>query len=244
MRSAVERALMALARGRPVMAYDADGREEETDLLVASEFITSEVVRTLRQEAGGLICATLPFQFARKVGLPLLEEALDKLRPHYPLFDDLLRGSPAYDTRSAFSISVNHRRAYTGITDKDRALTIATLPKVCREASEASDEWARKLFASEYRSPGHVPLLVAENPLLEARRGHTELATALTIMAGLVPTATLCEMMGDHGGALPKSEAKKYALARNLVFVEGQEILEAWRIWSGSWLQESLISST
>ncbi len=243
MRPQVGRALEALARGRPVLVYDADGREEETDLILPSEFVTSAFVRTMRREAGGLICSTLPYHFAKKLGLPLLEEALEKLEPDYPIFRDLLRGSLPYDARSAFSISINHRRTYTGVTDRDRSLTISTLAAVFREAVEGSDEWARRLFAAEFRSPGHIPLLIADDPLLEGRRGHTELSTALTIMAGVLPTATLCEMMGDHGGALPKGEAKKYATDRNLVFIEGQEVLEAWRKWSGSWLQESLISS-
>ncbi|MCJ2519714.1 MAG: 3,4-dihydroxy-2-butanone-4-phosphate synthase [Candidatus Thermoplasmatota archaeon] len=243
MSSSVERALRALAGGSPILVYDADGREEETDLVIPSEFITPIFVKSMRKEAGGLICSTLPFQVASKLGLPLLEEALARLEPHYPLFGDLVSGPLPYDTRSAFSISVNHRKAYTGITDRDRALTISALAGVCGEVMEATVEWARRLFTSEFRSPGHVPILIAENPLLEGRRGHTELATALTIMAGVLPTATLCEMMGDQGGALPRVEAKKYARDRNLVFIEGQEVLEAWGKWSGSWQQESLISS-
>ncbi len=241
--SEVRGALEALARGRPVLVYDADGREGETDLVVASQFITPSIVRTFRKDGGGLVCVTLPHDVAKRIGLPLLEDALRRLGDHYPLLGDLLKGSPPYDARSAFSITVNHRGTYTGITDRDRALTISRLAQVCAEAMESNGMKAHSAFAREFRSPGHVHLLIASNPLLESRKGHTELATALTMMAGLIPTATLCEMMADEGGALPKEEAKKYARGRNLVFVEGQEILEAWGKWSGSWLRESLISS-
>jgi 3,4-dihydroxy 2-butanone 4-phosphate synthase len=243
MNSVVEGALKALVRGRPILVYDADGREEETDLVVPSEFVTPATVRTMRSEAGGLICATLPSPVARKVGLPLMEVLLQHLAPTFPILRGLLEGAPPYDSRSAFSLTVNHRATYTGVTDRDRALTISALARVCGEASEASDGWARELFAKEFRSPGHVHLLIASEPLLEARKGHTELATALTIMAGVVPSATLCEMMADDGGALSRMDAKKYARARNLVFVEGQQIIEAWRKWSGSWLRASSISS-
>ena len=55
----VERALESLRRGAFVLVYDADGREEETDLAIASEFVTAAAIRTLRKEAGGLICATV-----------------------------------------------------------------------------------------------------------------------------------------------------------------------------------------
>ncbi len=244
MSSVVERSLLDLSRGRPILVYDADGREGETDIVVPSEFVTAATIRTLRKEAGGFICATVPHQLARRLGLPLIEEALDRLKGHYPVFQKLVSGSPPYDSRSSFSVTVNHRRTYTGVTDRDRALTISSLARVFREVADYSESWAQQVFSSEFRSPGHVPLLITDDPLLEGRRGHTELGTALAIMAGVTPTVTLCEMMGDREGALSKEGAKKYARDRNLVFTEGREIVEAWRRWSGSWLQESLISST
>jgi len=39
-------------------------------------------------------------------------------------------------------------------------------------------------------------------------------------------------MLGDDGRALGREDAKRYAEARTLVFLEGREILEAWRAWS------------
>lgn len=243
MSSTVERALTDLSRGRPVLVYDADGREGETDVVFPSEFVTAGTIKTLRKDAGGFICATIPHKMAEKLGLPLMEEALSRLSHDYPLFEDLVKGSPPYDARSSFSVTVNHRKTYTGITDRDRALTISSLARVLREVADYSSGWAQRIFASEFRSPGHVPLLITDDPLLKAREGHTELATALMIMGGVTPTATLCEMMGEGDGALPKEDAKKYATDRNLVFVEGREVVEDWRRWSGSWLQESLISS-
>src|SRR5947209_4448747 len=57
--TSIERALDALRAGRAVLVYDADGREEETDAVLASQFVTPDLVRFLRKEAGGLICTTL-----------------------------------------------------------------------------------------------------------------------------------------------------------------------------------------
>ncbi len=48
-------------------------------------------------------------------------------------------------------------------------------------------------------------------------------------MAGLVPSATVCEMMGEDGKALSKEEAKAYAGEHNLVFLEGAEVVDAWK---------------
>jgi 3,4-dihydroxy 2-butanone 4-phosphate synthase len=55
------------------------------------------------------------------------------------------------------------------------------------------------------------------------------LATALVIMAGLVPSATVCEMMGEDGRALSKEEAKAYAKKQGLVFLEGAQVVDAWK---------------
>ena len=212
--------------------YDGDGREEETDLTIASEFVTPRSITTLRKEAGGLICTTLSGDVHRKIGLPLMADVLKEARAAYPLLDAVSAEEWKYDRHSAFSLSVNHRDTFTGVTDKDRALTIARLAAIAREAVRQENGWAAHAFAEEFRSPGHVPLLNAAEPLLMARKGHTELTTALTIMAGLAPSATICEMMSDEGRARSKEEAKAYAREHNLVFLEGQDIVRAWQSWS------------
>ncbi len=48
-------------------------------------------------------------------------------------------------------------------------------------------------------------------------------------MAGLVPSATVCEMMGDDGNALSKEEARAYAAGQGLPFLDGADIVKAWK---------------
>src|SRR5437867_2454943 len=117
--------------------------------------------------------------------------------------------------------------------ETDRAQTISRFAVLVGEARRHENGGGREALGREFRSPGHVPLLNAADRLLADRRGHTELATALVTMAGLIPTATICEMMGDDGRALSKEDAKEYARERTLVFLEGQDVIEAWRAWSG-----------
>src|SRR2546426_2240289 len=229
---AVERALAALRAREFVLVYDAEGREEETDLAIASEFVTPAAIRTLRKEAGGWICATVPPDARDKLGLPFLADVLRSSADRYPILEGLVPASLPYDRRSAFSITVSHRDTYTGVTDDDRARTISRFAEITREALRRENGWAQHAFAEEFRAPGHVALLNPAAGLLAERRGHTELSTALVSMAGLVPSATICEMLGDDGRALRKADAKAYAGAQNLVFLEGREILEAWRAWS------------
>jgi len=228
----LEQALDALRRGAFILIYDGDGREEETDLTIASEFVTPAAIRTLRKEAGGLICTTLSGEVRARLGLPFMAEVLRRAGDAYPILSAVSTEDMKYDRHSAFSISVNHRDTFTGVTDVDRATTIARIATIAREAIRRENGWAAHVFADEFRSPGHVPLLNATQPLLEERRGHTELTTALMLMAGLAPSATICEMMADDGRALSKEDAKAYARERNLVFLEGQDIVRAWRSWS------------
>jgi 3,4-dihydroxy 2-butanone 4-phosphate synthase len=228
----VPEAIAALRRGEFVLVYDGDGREAETDLTIASEFVTPAAVRALRKEAGGFVCMTLSAEVQKRIGLPFMTEVLRKAGSTYPILEGVAKEDFKYDLHSAFSIAVNHRDTFTGVTDVDRAKTIARLAAIAKEAVKRENGWAAHAFAAEFRSPGHVPLLNAAEPLLEARRGHTELTTALMIMAGLAPTATICEMIADDGRALSKEDAKAYARARNLAFLEGQDIVRAWRSWS------------
>src|SRR2546422_2733824 len=120
----------------------------------------------------------------------------------YPVLDAISKEDMKYDRHSAFSISVNHRDTFTGVTDVDRAKTISRFAAIAREATKRENGWAAHVFADEFRSPGHVPLLNAVDPLLVERRGHTELTTALMLMAGRAPPATLCGMIAGDGPGL------------------------------------------
>lgn len=229
---AVARALDALQGGRPVLLYDADGREEETDLVVASRFATPAMVRTMRTQAGGLICTTLHPTLHQALGLPYLVDVLAEAGRTNPLMAELARGTVPYEGQGAkpsFAPSVNHRDTFTGVTDNDRSLTIRSIAEFAARAAATPTHQLREGFGRAFKSPGHVFLLNAHPDLLDGRRGHTELSTALVALAGLEPSATICEMMnGPSGRALPKAGAIKYAAQNGLVFLEGREVLDAW----------------
>jgi len=224
----VDKAIGCLKRGRFVLVYDFDDRERETDMVVASEFVTPEVIRTLRKDAGGLICTTASHEISEKLQLPFLADVLACNYGSYPMLRKLAPNDIPYDTKSAFSITINHRKTFTGITDRDRAKTTSEFATLARYALSNGFEEAREEFGRNFRSPGHVHLLNASKQLLTDRKGHTELCTALITMSGLTPTATICEMMGDDGNALTKDNAVEYAMKHDLCFLEGSEIIDAW----------------
>ncbi len=223
----------ALRSGKFVLIFDSDSREAETDMMVASEHVTFESVRTLRKEAGGLICTTVPAEVWQKLDLPFLAELFAESYAKHPVLRGLAPNDLPYDTKSAFSLTINHRRTFTGIPDRDRALTISQFAQMGKELAPLDADQARERFGHDFRAPGHVFLLNSQPGMLDDRRGHTELSSALLRMGGMFPSATICEMMGDDGKALTKDKAQDYARRYGLPYLEGAEIIEAWQ--SSKW---------
>ena len=226
----LQAALEALRKGQPVLLYDSDGREGETDLVVASEHCTPEMVRLLRTDGGGLLCTTVAPEHHRALGLPFLADLLAGAAARHPVLADMRANDLRYDpSRSSFGITVNSRRTFTGIPDADRALTIQELARFLPEVEGAPAGEARAAFGARFRAPGHVILLNGAEGGLAARQGHTELSLQLARMAGLVPSTTICEMLDPASGrALGKNAAQAYAASKGLVFLTGQDVLDAW----------------
>ena len=223
----------SLAHGEPVLIFDAVDREGETDLVFLSERATPELVRLVRKDAGGLPCTAISDELRVRLGLPFAAELLEVGELEFPILHELRRQKLRYDARSAFGITVNHRSNFTGIPDNDRSKTIRTVGEIARDAARVSDEELRARFASEFTSPGHVPLIYAAPGLARERKGHTELSVSLAKMAGLSESVTVCEMLGDSGGPRSPEAARRYADQHGWVFLEGRAITEAWVRWSG-----------
>jgi 3,4-dihydroxy 2-butanone 4-phosphate synthase len=219
----------ALRSGKFVLVFDSDSREAETDMMIASEHVTFESIRTLRREAGGLICTTVPAEVSKKLDLPFMAELFAESYVKHPVLKGLAPNDLPYDTKSAFSLTINHRRTFTGIPDRDRALTISEFAKLGKRVTGMDPETARSEMGAAFRAPGHVFLLNSQPGVLNDRRGHTELATALMKMGGMYPSATICEMMGDDGKAMRKEKAQEYAKQYGLPYLEGAEIIEEWK---------------
>ncbi len=130
-------------------------------------------------------------------------------------------GLAPYGDHPTFSLSVNHYQTYTGITDKDRALTINEMANIFNVENK------QKKFASSFKTPGHVPLLIASKGLLAARQGHTELSVYLAKIAGLIPVTAICEMMdAETYTALSVDKAEKFAKQNGIPLIDGKELLE------------------
>ncbi|MFA7694954.1 MAG: 3,4-dihydroxy-2-butanone-4-phosphate synthase [Methanoregula sp.] len=233
----IDKALQALRDGRFFLIYDFDDREGETDFAIRADAVKPKDILRMRKDGGGLICTAVHPAAAHRLGLPFASDVFAKTC----LGEEI--GDIPYDRKnhSSFSLWVNHKNTFTGITDRDRTLTITEIGRVVREtmAGKTVD------FSSQFRTPGHCPLLRADDDLLHQRRGQTELSIALAAMAGVTPAVTICEMLDDKTGkALSRDDAKKYAKKYNMPFVGGNDVLGAWDGHAGTLSQANVPAHT
>ncbi len=227
----VKRGIEYVKKGKLVLIYDAEDREGETDFVIPASFMTPRRVAYFRNEAGGLICVAIHSGAADRLGLPLMSDILRNVNSKFSSLRNLVegKGDLSYDKRSSFSLWVNHRETFTGITDIDRALTIKKIGEAVENVLNGNDHSYN--FYTEFRTPGHVSILRAAEGLLDERRGQTELSVALALLAGISPAMVICEMLdNESGGALSKANAKAFSSERDMVFMEGEEIIKAFHL--------------
>ena len=213
----LESGLQSLKRGEFVLLFDSAGRENEIDMVVAAEYVTPEHVARMRQHAGGLLCIAIDSDFGNSLDLRYMHDILAESSTD----KEMIMGLAPYGDRPTFSISINHYQTYTGITDKDRSLTIQEMAKIFDVDNK------KKKFVSSFKTPGHVPLLLASKGLLQKRQGHTEMSIYLTKLAGLTPVTAICEMMdAETYTALSVEKAEKYAKQNAIPLIDGKELLE------------------
>lgn len=208
-----------------MLIHDDTRRENEVDMVIAAEHIKPRDIAIMRNKAGGLICLAISHKITEKLGLMYMRDILrSSARPNTILSRIVVDKTP-YGDRPSFSLSINHIDTFTGITDVDRALTISKMADVCRKIDSGGIEE----FANSFRAPGHVPLLIASNNLLEERTGHTELSIYLMQIARLVPAVVICEMLDSTTHrSLSINKAKNYANKFGIVLIESNQLIRSY----------------
>ena len=218
---AIQEAVKALRVGKFILIHDSESRENEVDMVKAAQHICSFDIATMRNDAGGLICLAIPHEIASKLNLIFMHDLLHIASKNNPSLSKMISSIAPYGDRPSFSITINHIDTFTGITDKDRALTITAMSDVCSKI----DNEGKLEFFKKFRSPGHVHLLIGAMELLKERSGHTELAIKLIEHANLIPTVVICEMLdSETGGALSVDKASEYSKKFNIPLVESLQI--------------------
>lgn len=195
-RATVEEAVEIIKNGGMVILTDDEDRENEGDLVVASEFITPEYINFMAKYGKGLICVSLS------------PERCDELQLNMMVQDN----SSKFGT--AFTVSVEAREGVTtGISAKDRATTIKTL---INPASTFRD----------IATPGHMFPLRAKKGGVLVRPGQTEGSYDLARMAGLYPSGVICEIMDDDGTMARMPRLIEFAKEYNLKIVTVADLIK------------------
>ena len=167
--SSIEDILEDARNGKPYILVDAEDRENEGDIIIASECVTAEHINFMARHARGLICLAITAERARQLRLPpMAAENRESMG-------------------TAFTVSIEAKEGVTtGISAADRARTV----QVAADPARGADDIV---------SPGHVFPLVARDGGVLVRTGHTEAAVDISRMAGLTPSGVICEIMNEDG---------------------------------------------
>lgn len=192
----IEDAIRALADGKPIIVTDDEDRENEGDLVMAASKATAESVNLMIRHAGGLICVPTTGHHLKRLGI---EQMVRENRE---------------TLRTAFTVSVDAAEGITtGISAYDRTRTIQLLAN----PDTRPDELVR---------PGHIfPLQARPGGVLE-RAGHTEAAVDLVSLAGLQPTAVICEILNEDGSCARLPQLVEFKKRHGLVLVSIAQLIE------------------
>jgi len=226
--SKISEAVTALQNGQFVLIHDATSRENEIDMVVSAEKIFPHHISVMRKDAGGLVCTAISAEISTKLAIPYMYEILENFGKINNVISSITKNSSPYGDKPSFSITLNHKNTYTGITDYDRSLTISSLAKTCKDLDMGikDDVTIIDEFQNNFVTPGHVHLLIASKGLFRERMGHTEMSIFLTRIANITNIATICEMLDPvNYKALSYEDACKYAKDKNIVMLDSQDLI-------------------
>ena len=192
----IEDAIESVRKGEVIIVVDDENRENEGDFLAAAEKITPKIINFMAKEGRGLICVPLSEKRCKEIKL------------------DRMVSNSADPMGTAFTISVDlkGKGVTTGISAKDRALTIKALV----------DDNTK---SNDFSKPGHIfPLIGKEGGVLR-RTGHTEAAIDFARLAGMKPAGVIVEIMNEDGSMARLPELYKVSKKFGLKIVSIEDLV-------------------
>ncbi len=187
--STVPDALDSLQSGNFVIVVDDEDRENEGDLILAAEHVTTEKMAFVIRHTGGIVCLSLSNAIANQLDLPpMVEKNTSQL------------GTP-------FTVSIEAAKGVTtGISAHDRAMTVRAAINPVAKPSDLS-------------RPGHVFPLRAEDGGVLKRAGHTEAGVDLCRLAGFREGAVISELMHEDGSMMRMPALKEFSEEHNIPII-------------------------
>ena len=192
----IEDAIESVSKGEVIIVVDDENRENEGDFVAAAEKITPKIINFMAKEGRGLIC------------VPLTEKRCKEIKL------DRMVSNSADPMGTAFTISVDLKGngVTTGISAKDRALTIKAL---------VND----KTKSNNFSKPGHIFPLIGKQGGVLRRTGHTEAAIDFARLAGMKPAGVIVEIMNEDGSMARLPELYKVSKKFGLKIVSIEDLV-------------------
>lgn len=194
--SSIESAIEDVRQGKVIVIVDDEDRENEGDLMIASEKVTPEAINFMARHGRGLICLTLTRQRTEELGLPMMVEE-----------NQSRFGTP-------FTISIDAKEGVTtGISVADRARTVqvAINPASTRE---------------DLVTPGHIFPLRAQDGGVLVRTGQTEGSVDMARLAGLHSSGVICEIMNEDGTMARIPQLARFAEKHGVKMITIKDLVE------------------
>jgi 3,4-dihydroxy 2-butanone 4-phosphate synthase/GTP cyclohydrolase II len=192
----IEEAIEDIRNGKLLIVVDDEDRENEGDFICSAELITPEIVNFMAKHGRGLICAALPEERCEELELNLM----------------VGNNTSLHETQFTVTVDLLSPETTTGVSAKDRALTIKALVDPATKPADLG-------------RPGHIfPLKAKEKGVLR-RAGHTEAVVDLTRLAGLLPGGALVEIMNDDGSMARLPDLEKLRQKFNIRIIAIRDLI-------------------
>lgn len=183
----VEELIQDIRLGKMVILMDDEDRENEGDLVMASECVKPQDINFMAKHARGLICLTLSQERCKQLDLGLMVD-----------------GANGAQFGTNFTMSIEAAEGVTtGISAADRAHTVRTAV-------------ARSAQPSDIVQPGHIFPIMAQPGGVLTRAGHTEAGCDLARLAGFEASGTIVEIMNEDGTMARRPELEIFAKEHDL----------------------------
>jgi 3,4-dihydroxy 2-butanone 4-phosphate synthase/GTP cyclohydrolase II len=191
----IDLALEDIQNGKCIIVVDNEDRENEGDLVAASELCTPDLINFMATEGRGLICVSIQNERAKELNLEPMER----------------KNSSLHETNFTISVDAN-KNTTTGISAFDRSETVRALI----DNSTISTDLAR---------PGHIFPIVGKEGGVLRRAGHTEASIDLSLLAGLKASGVICEIMADDGTMAQGKQLEKFAKKHSLKIISIENLI-------------------
>lgn len=193
----IEDALEDIRQGKIIIVADDEDRENEGDMICASEAIKPEIVNFMIKEARGLMCVSLTDERCQELGLEMMVN----------------QNTTSHETPFTVSVDLLGSGCTTGISASDRSKTIQALVNPATQPSDLG-------------RPGHIFPLKSRTEGVLRRTGHTEASMDFARLAGFQPSGVLIEVLNEDGSMARLPDLRLLADKHKLKLVTIKDLIE------------------